>query len=72
MPSYVYRCDQNHEFEIKQKMTDDPLETCPQCQSSCHRIIQSTGVVYKGAGFYKNDARMGRNGANNEPPRKRS
>ena len=32
MPLYVYRCNENgHEFQVRQRMVDDPLTECPVC-----------------------------------------
>ena len=56
MPTYVYRRDDGTTFEIKQRITDDPLETCPDTGQSVSRLITgSTGLIFKGEGFYVND-----------------
>lgn len=56
MPTYVYRRDDGSTFEIKQRITDDPLETCPETGQSVSRVITgSTGLIFKGDGFYVND-----------------
>lgn len=39
MPTYLYRRDDNTEFEMVQRMSDDPLMTCPQTGQGCKRII---------------------------------
>ena len=58
MPTYVYRCDScNHQFELFQRMSDDPLDTCPECQGKVRRVIHPVGVVFKGSGWYINDSR---------------
>lgn len=58
MPTYVYRCDDcNHQFELFQRMSDDPIDTCPNCQSKVRRVIHPVGVVFKGSGWYINDSR---------------
>lgn len=63
MPTYVYRCDScNHQFELYQRMADDPLDTCPECQGKVRRVIHPVGVVFKGSGWYINDSRS--NGSN--------
>jgi len=57
MPTYDYKClDCNFTFEEFQKMTDEPLESCPSCQGSLKRLI-GTGVtpIFKGSGFYQTD-----------------
>jgi len=58
MPLYTYRCNENdHEFQVRQRMMDDPLTECPICGGSVRRIVSSVGVVFKGSGFYVTDNR---------------
>lgn len=58
MPTYAYRCrDCGHQFDIFQKFSDDALTTCPVCAGTIRRVIQPTGVVFKGTGFYINDSK---------------
>lgn len=56
MPTYEYACRScDHRFEQWQKMTDDPLEICPECGGSVRRVLYAAGVVFKGSGFYTTD-----------------
>lgn len=56
MPTYEYRCAEGHEFEVFQKMSDDPLTECPECGARAERKISSgAGLVFKGSGFYITD-----------------
>ncbi|SRR5579885_776363 len=56
MPTYEYLCQTcSHRFETWQKMTDDPLTTCPQCGNGIRRVLYPAGIVFKGSGFYKTD-----------------
>jgi putative FmdB family regulatory protein len=56
MPTYDYLCQTcSHRFETWQKMTDEPLTTCPECGSHIRRVLYAAGVVFKGSGFYKTD-----------------
>ncbi len=58
MPLYTYRCNENdHEFQVRQRMVDDPLTECPVCGGSVRRVVSSVGVVFKGSGFYVTDNR---------------
>ena len=58
MPTYEYLCKTcGHRFETWQKMTDDPLTTCPDCGAPIRRVLFPAGVVFKGSGFYKTDHR---------------
>jgi putative FmdB family regulatory protein len=62
MPIYEYICDRcGHEFEEMQRITDDPLDSCPKCaRRSVHRLISKTSFVLKGSGWYVTDyARKG-------------
>lgn len=56
MPTYEYLCKTcSHRFETWQKMTDEPLTTCPECGAHIRRVLFPAGVVFKGSGFYKTD-----------------
>lgn len=58
MPTYEYRCDAcGSRFEEFQKMSDDPVETCPECgEDEAERLMSAgAGVVFKGSGFYETD-----------------
>ncbi|NLN75249.1 MAG: zinc ribbon domain-containing protein [Armatimonadetes bacterium] len=56
MPTYVYKCKEcEHQFEIIQKMTDEPVGECPQCHGLVARILFAPGIVFKGSGFHIND-----------------
>ncbi len=56
MPTYEYLCRVcSHRFETWQKMTDDPLTTCPECGGTIRRVLFPAGIVFKGSGFYKTD-----------------
>ena len=54
MPIYEYRCDKcEHEFEREQRITDDPIKTCPACKSRrVKKLISQTNFVLKGSGWY--------------------
>ena len=46
MPTYTYRREDGTTFETQQKITDDPLRTCPETGQPVERIFtQSPGVV---------------------------
>jgi putative FmdB family regulatory protein len=58
MPTYSYKCTNcGHQFDAKQRMTEDPLTECPVCGGSVRRIVGSVGIVFKGKGFYVTDHR---------------
>ena len=58
MPTYAYRCqDCGNQFDIFQKFAESALTICPNCGGHIRRVIQPTGVVFKGSGFYINDSK---------------
>lgn len=54
MPIYEYACDKcAHEFEVEQRITDEPVKTCPKCRSRrVKKLISLTSFVLKGDGWY--------------------
>ncbi len=54
MPIYEYACERcDEEFEVEQRITDDPLKRCPSCRSpKVKRLISQTSFVLKGGGWY--------------------
>ncbi|GEL98395.1 FmdB family zinc ribbon protein [Cellulomonas terrae] len=60
MPTYAYACTAcGHAFEIVQSFSDDSLSVCPECEGRLRKVFSSVGVVFKGSGFYRNNARAG-------------
>ncbi len=58
MPIYEYACGScGHRFETKQRFSDDPITTCPECGQSVRRVLHPAGIIFKGSGFYINDSR---------------
>ncbi len=57
MPTYVYRCEADHEFEAVQPIVDRPLSVCAVCEAPVRRVVMPVGIVFKGSGFYKTDSR---------------
>jgi putative FmdB family regulatory protein len=55
MPTYEYRCENGHEFEVIQRMADDPVEVCEQCGAPVERVFHPVAVHFKGSGFYTTD-----------------
>jgi len=55
MPIYEYRCENGHLFEVMQKMTDEPVTTCQECQAPVSRVFHPVAVHFKGSGFYNTD-----------------
>lgn len=57
MPTYDYVCkDCGYQFEAFQKMSDEPLSVCPQCNGEVKRKIGAgLSPIFKGSGFYVTD-----------------
>lgn len=58
MPLYAYKCDNcGVQFDKLQKFTDQPIKRCPECgKNKAHRVIQASGIIFKGSGWYKTDS----------------
>ncbi len=54
MPIYEYACGGcGNEFETEQRITEDPVKTCPRCRSrKVKRLISQTSFLLKGGGWY--------------------
>lgn len=58
MPTYGYKCTKcNHEFEVLQKITDEPIKECEKCGAAVKKMLYPVGIVFKGSGFHINDYR---------------
>lgn len=58
MPTYEYRCPKGHDFELFQRMSDDPRASCPFCGLESERLLSGgAGFLFKGDGFYITDYR---------------
>ncbi len=56
MPVYEYECTKcNKQFEIMQKISDDPLTRCRECGGNLKKLITNTSFVLKGSGWYVTD-----------------
>lgn len=58
MPTYEYRCPDGHTFDVFQKMSAEPVASCPECGKPGERQISGgAGFLFKGEGFYITDYR---------------
>ena len=56
MPTYEYECDACHRvFEVRQRITADPLTTCDACGGAVHRLLSAAPFILKGEGWYVTD-----------------
>lgn len=54
MPVYEYYCKAcDHEWEREQRISEDPIKSCPKCKArQARRMISRTSFVLKGGGWY--------------------
>jgi putative FmdB family regulatory protein len=70
MPTYRYRCGScGDELEIWQSITDDALTEHDACGGALVKVLSPAGIVLKGSGFYKTDARSGSSGNGSREPK---
>ena len=56
MPIYEYRCNAcEHEFEMLQKIGEEPIKTCPVCGGEVRKLISHSAFHLKGTGWYATD-----------------
>lgn len=57
MPIYQYQCTEcGHSLEALQKMSDEPLRTCPECGAdSLKKQVTAAAFKLKGTGWYETD-----------------
>lgn len=62
MPIYEYMCKKCGNFDIMQRITEDPLKKCPTCGAKVTKLISRSAFHLKGSGWYMTD--YGKNGSN--------
>lgn len=62
MPLYEYQCEAcGHRFEVIQKYSDAPVESCQKCGERVRKLLSSPAIQFKGSGWYITDyARAGK------------
>ena len=62
MPIYEYRCNNcGHEFDTLQKVSDEPLKVCPECnEPQLVKKVSAAGFRLKGGGWYETDFKSGK------------
>lgn len=56
VPTYEYECQQCHRvFEIRQRITEPPLERCDSCGGTVRRLLSPAPFILKGEGWYVTD-----------------
>tara|TARA_B110000093_G_C12832641_1_gene351782 strand:- start:600 stop:893 length:294 start_codon:yes stop_codon:yes gene_type:complete len=61
MPIYDYKClECDHQFEVIQKFSDEPLKKCPECNlNTVSKMVSAPSFRLKGAGWYETDFKTG-------------
>lgn len=53
MPIYEYQCEVcNTVIEAFQKISDEPMKTCPKCSGDLKKLISMNSFQLKGGGWY--------------------
>ncbi len=57
MPIYEYQCEKcGYHLEKIQKMSDDPLKDCPECdEPALRKLVSAAAFKLKGTGWYETD-----------------
>lgn len=57
MPIYEYQCNAcGYAFESLQKVSDDTLKDCPECnEPELRKLVSAAGFRLKGSGWYETD-----------------
>ena len=61
MPIYEYKCLKcEHQFEVIQRFSDNPVETCPACnRKTVKKLVSAPSFRLKGGGWYETDFKTG-------------
>ena len=56
MPTYEYECPKcPRVFEVRQRISEEPLETCEVCGGPVRRLLSASTFILKGGGWYVTD-----------------
>ena len=75
MPLYEYQCEAcGQRFEVIQKFSDPPAETCRICgKGPVQRLISSPAIQFKGTGWYITDySQKGKSSGSDSAPSSKS
>ena len=54
--TYEYECSGcGRTFEVRQRISEAPLERCPECGGRVRRVLAPAPFILKGSGFYVYD-----------------
>lgn len=76
MPVYEYQCKEcGHIEEAFQKISESPLDICPQCKGGLKKLISHSSFHLKGSGWYVTDyggKKSGGKGSGGAAPKEKS
>lgn len=53
MPVYEYECKECEKvFEVQQRISDGPLQQCPECEGEVKKLMSMSSFQLKGGGWY--------------------
>lgn len=56
LPIYEYEClECGKKFETMQKITEEPLTSCPSCSGKVRKLVSNCSFQLKGTGWYLTD-----------------
>jgi putative FmdB family regulatory protein len=63
MPVYEYECPACEKvIEVQQRISDDPLSTCPECGGEVKKLVSMSSFHLKGGGWYSDGYSSASNG----------
>ncbi len=69
MPVYEYECKACDKiFEVQQRMADNPLKTCPECEGEVKKLMSMSSFQLKGGGWYADGYSSSNGKAKEEKP----
>lgn len=63
MPVYEYECKEcDKVFEVQQRISEDPLKNCPECNGEVKKLVSMSSFQLKGGGWYSDGYASAGNG----------
>jgi putative FmdB family regulatory protein len=59
VPLYDYKCNNGHQYEMREGFDAPSRQPCPTCGDEAKRVLHPPPIVFKGSGFYITDSRKG-------------
>jgi len=67
MPIYEYECPACEKvIEVQQRISEDPLSTCPDCGGGVKKLVSMSSFHLKGGGWYSDGYSSTSNGVGEE------